>query len=317
MLIIRYLEKKPFEATGTAGTVGIAEGDAHIAAVTDAGVIYPLPQKDFMAFVHEAEDGNLSPLMLAEQYISKGAPIAASLESMHLLAPVVAPEVWAAGVTYERSRDARNYEVSKTAEQRPDEAASKKDNGAGTFYDLVYDAIRPELFLKSSPLRTVGPDEELCIRSDSKWQIPEPELGLVLNKQGDILGYTIGNDMSSRDIEGENPLYLPQAKVWRRSCAIGPAIRLAETVKDPYDLQITLLIYRGGQQVVEGTVNTRQLKRKLPELVSFLIRDNDIYDGTVLLTGTGIVPPNEFSLQSGDRIDILISGIGMLRNTIK
>src|SRR5690606_11403692 len=147
-------------------------------------------------------------LAQVEQTVEQTNPLNVKLDELHLLQPVEAQEVWAAGVTYERSRQARNYETAKDTQV------------ASTFYDKVYDAVRPEIFLKSSPLRTVGPGEELCIRSDSNWQVPEPELGLVLDQEGKILGYTIGNDMSSRDIEGENPLYLPQAKVWRRSCSI-------------------------------------------------------------------------------------------------
>src|SRR5699024_1738424 len=154
-------------------------------------------------------------------------------------------------------------------------------------------------------------------RSDSEWQIPEPEVGVVINKNGKILGYTIGNDMSSRDIEGENPLYLPQAKIWKNSCSIGPAIILAESVKDPYNFEITLSIYRKDKKIVEETANTNQLKRKYDELVSFLVRDNIIFDGTVLLTGTSIVPDNEFTLQEGDRIEIEVPEIGVLVNPIK
>ncbi|HEY1214627.1 MAG TPA: fumarylacetoacetate hydrolase family protein, partial [Bryobacteraceae bacterium] len=173
------------------------------------------------------------------------------------------------------------------------------------------------LFFKSTAARTVGPEQDVCLRSDSNWQIPEPELGLVLDRGGRIVGYTIGNDMSCRDIEGENPLYLPQAKMWRRSCSIGPAVRLAETVADPYRFQIVCRIYRNDEKVVEGTASTGQLKRRLDELVAFLRRDNDLFDGTVLLTGTCIVPPNDFTLQDGDRIEIEISDIGVLRNTAR
>jgi 2-dehydro-3-deoxy-D-arabinonate dehydratase len=169
--------------------------------------------------------------------------------------------------------------------------------------------------LKSTAARTVGHLDEVCLRSDSSWQVPEPELGLVLNKRGDIVGYIIGNDMSCRDIEGENPLYLPQAKVWKQSCSIGPIIRLAETVQDPYQLQINLRIYRDGTKVVDESASTGQLKRKLEELVSFLHMDNIVFDGTVLLTGTCIVPPNQFTLAPGDLIEIEITSLGTLVNT--
>ncbi len=172
-------------------------------------------------------------------------------------------------------------------------------------------------FFKSTAARTVGPNQPVYIRSDSNWQIPEPELGLVIDREGKILGYTIGNDMSSRDIEGENPLYLPQAKVWKHSCSIGPVIRLAETVEDPYTFQITCRIYRNEEKVVEGTASTGQLKRRFDELISYLVRDNEIFDGTVLLTGTCIVPPNEFTLQDNDRIEIEISDLGILNNPVK
>lgn len=286
-------------------------GAERLAAVTDEGEVFALPQPDFMALVHEAREEGASTLEWVERRISESAPLGRSLEELELGLPIKAQEIWAAGVTYERSRQARNYEVARESGSAADGPA------AGTFYDKVYDADRPELFLKSGPLRTVAPGEELCLRSDSGWQVPEPELGLVLDKQGTIVGYTIGNDMSSRDIEGENPLYLPQAKVWRRSCSIGPAIRLAEAVSDPYALDIACAIVRDGKPVVEGAVSTRQLKRRFEELTAWLLRDNDLYDGTVLLTGTGIVPPDDFTLRSGDRVDISISGIGTLSNPIR
>lgn len=280
-------------------------GTVRLGAATDEGEVFDLPHADFVALADEAKALGLGLLERIRQIIDGCSPRKEKLDGLRLLAPIEAREIWAAGVTYERSREARNYE------------ATRKREGTDTFYDKVYHAARPELFLKSGPLRTVGPDEELCLRSDSSWLVPEPELGLVLDRDGRILGYTIGNDMSSRDIEGENPLYLPQAKVWRRSCSIGPAIRLAETVADPYGLTIELRIHRGGEAVVEGSVSTGQLKRKLDDLVSYLIRDNDIYDGTILLTGTGIVPPDDFSLQSGDRVDISIAEIGRLSNPIR
>ncbi len=289
MIIIRYTDNNSI----------------HLAAVTEEEHIYSLPQQDFLSLVQDAKQQKLSTLAYIQSLINQQQPLKVSLKDLQLLTPIVAPEVWAAGVTYLRSREARNYETSK------------EEQSAITFYDKVYDAVRPEIFMKSSPLRTVGPHEALCLRSDSTWQVPEPELGLVLDQEGQILGYTIGNDMSCRDIEGENPLYLPQAKTWRKSCAIGPAIRLAETVRNPYDLQIVCSIYRDNQIVFEDTVNTSQLKRKLEELTSFLMKDNDIYGGTILLTGTGIVPPNDFTLIQGDRVDIQISGIGTLSNPIE
>lgn len=280
--------------------------DGDILAVgTDEGAIYALPQSDFVAFMQDARSKGVSALELAQQIIQQHDPLAVNFNDLQLVMPIYAQEIWAAGVTYERSREARNYEVGKVAAT------------PNSFYDKVYEADRPEIFLKSTPLRTVGPGEEMCIRSDSSWQVPEPELGLVLDRDGTIVGYTIGNDLSARDIEGENPLYLPQAKIWRRSCSVGPSIRLAETVSDPYHLTITCQIYREGELAVEASVSTGQLKRKLEELVAYLIRDNDLYDGTILLTGTGIVPPDDFSLRSGDRVDITITGIGKLSNPIR
>ncbi|MFC5451370.1 fumarylacetoacetate hydrolase family protein [Paenibacillus aestuarii] len=280
------------------------ETQLQLAAVTDQGDVYTLPQSDYLSLQQEAEGQGVTMLELVHAAIRDQQPIAERLEELTLAVPIEAPEVWAAGVTYQRSREARNYEATGGLAN------------ALTFYDKVYDAERPEIFFKSTAARTVGPGEEVQLRSDSHWQVPEPELGLVLGKQGSIIGYTIGNDMSCRDIEGENPLYLPQAKVWKRSCALGPAIRLVETVENPYDLQIACRIYRHDETVVEGTANTGQLKRKLEELASYLVRDNELFEGTVLLTGTCIVPPDDFTLADGDRIEIDIAGIGTLINPV-
>ncbi|MGG0449800.1 fumarylacetoacetate hydrolase family protein [Priestia megaterium] len=276
-----------------------------LAALTSEETVYPLEQEGFIELIHQANAQKISPLFFVQNMISKSKPIPQSIEELSLLVPIIAQEVWASGVTYERSRDARNYEATD----------GKLD--ATTFYDKVYDAERPEIFFKSTAARTVGPNQEVYIRSDSKWQIPEPELGLIISQEGEILGYTIGNDMSCRDIEGENPLYLPQAKMWKHSCSIGPAILLTESVKDPYDFDIICRIYRHGNLAVEGTASTRQLKRKFEELVSFLVRDNEIFDGTVLLTGTCIVPPNDFTLLEGDQIEIEIPSIGILKNSVR
>ncbi|TDF95759.1 fumarylacetoacetate hydrolase family protein [Paenibacillus piri] len=277
---------------------------AVLAALTDEGKLVELQQADFLSVVRQAQSEGRTVLQYVQSVVESSEGRQAALEELDLLTPIEAPEVWAAGVTYEKSREARNYEAT----------GGKMD--ASTFYDKVYDAERPEIFFKSTAARTVGPGQGVQLRSDSQWQIPEPELALVLDGDGTILGYTIGNDMSCRDIEGENPLYLPQAKMWRRSCSIGPAIRLAESVDNPYDFQIACRIFRDGAQVVEGTANTKQLKRKLDELVSFLKRDNELFEGTVLMTGTCIVPPNEFTLAGGDRVDIEISGIGKLSNPV-
>ncbi|HZG56356.1 fumarylacetoacetate hydrolase family protein [Paenibacillus sp.] len=276
--------------------------EARLAAADEDGKVFPLAAEDVMAIVREAREAGVTTTAYVRRLVEAVTPIEAGLDELRLLPPVEAPEVWAAGVTYQRSREARNYEAT----------GGKLD--ASTFYDKVYDAERPELFLKSTAARTVGTGETVCLRSDSSWQVPEPELGLVLDRAGTIVGYTIGNDMSCRDIEGENPLYLPQAKVWRRSCAIGPCIVPVDAIEDPYALDIALRIYRGGEKVVDERASTGQLKRRLDELVSYLARDNELFDGTVLLTGTCVVPPNQFTLEPGDRIEIDIEGIGTLVN---
>jgi 2-dehydro-3-deoxy-D-arabinonate dehydratase len=279
------------------------EKSNQLAAMADNGQIYPLQYNNFLEIMREAELKNETCLSLVQQAVQAASPLDANLEELALTLPVKPEEVWAAGVTYLKSRDARNLESNVT-------------NG-DSFYDKVYDAKRPELFMKSTLHRTVGPDDPVYIRTDSSWQIPEPELGLVLSSKGAIVGYTIGNDMSSRDIEGENPLYLPQAKIWKNSCSIGPSIRLAETVEEPYNLDISCRIYRNAELVFEGQANTSQLKRKYDELVSYLIRDNVVFDGTVLLTGTCIVPAEDFTLADGDVIEIEITGIGVLRNPVQ
>lgn len=275
-----------------------------LAVLTDDGRAFRTPYEGVCPFMEEAGRRGISPEALAETFVSGERLVGDSISGLELLVPVEAQEVWAAGVTYERSRQARNYEATEGKLDRE------------TFYDKVYDAPRPEIFFKSTGARLANPGETLGLRSDSFWQVPEPELGIVLGKDGTIWGYTVGNDMSCRDIEGENPLYLPQAKIWRKSCSIGPAVRLAGTVANPYDLEIVCRIERDGQEVFRGSANTGQLKRKLDELVHYLALDNELLDGTVLLTGTCIVPPNDFTLQEGDRIAISITGIGELSNPV-
>jgi 2-dehydro-3-deoxy-D-arabinonate dehydratase len=223
-----------------------------------------------------------------------------SLDPAILLAPVGTQEVWAAGVTYYRSRSARIEE--------------SKDAGGGNFYDRVYRAERPELFFKAAGWRVVGPGGRVRIRSDAKWSVPEPELTLVINAAGNIVGYTIGNDMSSRDIEGENPLYLPQAKVYDGSCAIGPCILLSS--RPLSESVIRLEILREGGTSFSGTTSISELKRDPRQLVDFLFRDQSFPKGVLLLTGTGIVPADDFSLQRGDVIRISIDGIGILENYV-
>ena len=219
----------------------------------------------------------------------------------NLLAPIGSQEVWAAGVTYHRSRDAR-MEESESA-------------GGGDFYDRVYQAERPELFFKATPHRVVGPGAKVAIRRDAKWSVPEPELALMVSPRGKILGYTVGNDMSSRDIEGENPLYLPQAKVYDRSCALGPCVLVAGEAL-PRSTEIRLEILRGGSSAFAGRTTLNELKRDPQTLVDYLFRDNSFPKGCFLLTGTGIVPPDSFTLAHGDEIRISIEGIGTLANFV-
>lgn len=223
------------------------------------------------------------------------------LEGNELQPPLLSQEVWAAGVTYYRSREARMEESEKS--------------GGDVFYDKVYDADRPELFFKGTASRTVGHKQKVAIRSDSNWNVPEPEYTLAINSSGKIFGYTIGNDMSSRDIEGANPLYLPQAKVYRGACALGPAL----VIKDPPspETAIRLEIERGGESVFEGETGLMQLKRKFEELVAYLFRDNVFPNGAYLLTGAGIVPSGGFTLNSGDIIRISIDGLGTLENEVE
>lgn len=223
-----------------------------------------------------------------------------NLDSASILPPVGSQEVWAAGVSYQRSRRARMQE--------------SKDAGGGDFYDRVYEAERPELFFKSQGWRVVGPRNAVRIRSDAKWSVPEPELTLVINPAGTIIGYTIGNDMSSRDIEGENPLYLPQAKVYDGSCALGPCILLS--LHPPAESTIHLQIIRQNKNVCSGRTSITELKRNLQHLVEFLFRDQSFPQGVVLMTGTGIIPDDEFTLQRGDVIRIEIDGIGLLENYV-
>jgi 2-dehydro-3-deoxy-D-arabinonate dehydratase len=218
-----------------------------------------------------------------------------------LLPPIGSQEIWAAGVTYLRSRDARKEE--------------SETSGANRFYDHVYAAPRPELFFKATPHRVRGSGALVGIRSDGTWNVPEPELTLAINDRGHIIGYTIGNDMSSRDIEGENPLYLPQAKVYRGSCALGPTLVLmAEPISAQTAIDLTIL--RAGIQVFHGQTTLAQMKRQLPELADWLFRENDFPHGAYLMTGTGIVPPTDFTLAPGDIIRITIEGLGTLENTV-
>jgi 2-dehydro-3-deoxy-D-arabinonate dehydratase len=231
-------------------------------------------------------------------------PAAASLPVAQVtwLPPLDDQEVWAAGVTYIRSKVAREEESASS--------------GASRFYDAVYTADRPELFFKSPAWRVVAPGQPVRIRKDARWSVPEPELALVVSPTLDIVGFTIGNDMSSRDIEGENPLYLPQAKCYNGSCAVGPWITLAEAMPAPAEIRIALEIRRGGSPVFQGETTLASMKRRLEELVGWLGREMSFPHGAILLTGTGVVPPDSFTLAEGDQVAITIAGIGTLTNPV-
>ena len=232
------------------------------------------------------------------QYLSGNA---AEIPSGSLMPPIGHQEIWAAEVTYFRSRDARMEE--------------SESSGGDRFYDMVYDADRPELFFKATAERTRGHGDKVCIRSDSSWDVPEPELTLAINSDGKIFGYTVGNDMSSRSIEGENPLYLPQAKVYRGSCAVGPCLVVGAAPAK--EAMISVKITRSGEEVFSGSTEVSQIKRGFDELAEFLFRENEFPKGALLMTGTGVVPDSDFTLSSGDVITIAIDGIGTLENQVE
>ncbi len=244
------------------------------------------------------EDENLPATLRA--HVEKSTPDS-SLADLQgsALAPITDQEIWAAGVTYFRSKTARMDE--------------SKDAGGGDFYDRVYDADRPEIFFKSTAIRSVGHGEPMHLRDDSKWIVPEPELTLVVSPSGKIIGYTVGNDLSCRDIEGENPLYLPQAKTFKACASIGPAIYVSESPLDR-ETEICLSIKRGGEEIVSDKTTLSQMKRSLEELVDYLFSNNCHPHGCFLMTGTGIVPADDFCLQSGDEVSITIEPIGTLMN---
>jgi 2-dehydro-3-deoxy-D-arabinonate dehydratase len=277
----------------------------HLGALSmDGSFIFDLTSdgprlESFQELISEAEKSsmNLEGLISSRCNLEelKGIPLSES----KFLIPFPPQEVWAAGVTYIKSREAREVETQSKG-----------------LYSYVYDAERPEVFFKATASRCVGPGDAVAIRSDSKWSVPEPELSLVLSASGRILGYTCGNDMSARDIEGQNPLYLPQAKIFKNCCSLGPLVTTSEELGDPTSLNIRMKIIREGKDAFKGSVSSSQLKRKVEELVSFLLRDNQIPSGTVLMTGTGIVPPDDFSLKNEDIIEIEIDKIGLLKNTV-
>lgn len=267
--------------------------------VEDDGKSFRVPESNWDALVaHENLGGYLRSVVEAGKSSTDFAP---ARPGTQIEAPIGSQEVWAAGVTYFRSRSAR--------------MAESKDAGGGDFYDRVYSAERPELFFKATPSRVAGPGSSVRIRVDAKWSVPEPELTLLINPRGQIIGYTVGNDMSSRDIEGENPLYLPQAKVYDRSCALGPCI-LVSSDPLPSPTPIRIEIIRAGSAAFSGATTLAELKRNPADLAAYLFRENTFPFGAFLMTGTGIVPPDEFTLVPGDRVRITIDPIGTLENDV-
>jgi 2-dehydro-3-deoxy-D-arabinonate dehydratase len=276
-------------ATASGVRIGLITSDQTVRDLTDAGV-------------HRMKDLLENPDLAAEVMKVGGAGPASqyALDAVRLLTPVEAQEVWAAGVTYLRSKEARMVESEFSANA----------------YDRVYAAVRPEIFFKSLPEKVVSHGEPVGIRSDARWNVPEPELALVINSSGNIVGFTIGNDMSSRDIEGENLLYLPQAKIYTGSCAIGPWFVVGVTEEEARTWSIHLEIWRKGKAVFSGETRTDKIKRRFGELVDYLFRSQQFPNGAVLLTGAGIVPPDSFTLEAGDAVRITISGIGTLENPV-
>jgi 2-dehydro-3-deoxy-D-arabinonate dehydratase len=271
----------------------LRDGEVRVGVVA-GGRIRLLARGSLADVLHAGDPGSAAGALLTD------AP-AVALAELTLLPPIERQEVWAAGVTYIRSREARERESV----------------GAARFYDLVYNADRPELFFKATAARVVGPGQRVRVRRDSRWSVPEPELALVISPELKIVGFTIGNDMSARDIEGENPLYLPQSKVYDGSCALGPFITLAGAMPPREQVEIRLTIERGGRTAFEGATSLGAMKRGLDDLVAWLGRDNSFPHGAVLLSGTGVVPPDDFTLAAGDAVHIDITGIGRLSNIVE
>jgi 2-dehydro-3-deoxy-D-arabinonate dehydratase len=261
--------------------------------------VYPLSAASGPSSIRELLQLPASDMkeVLARAETSGTSPIPA--HDAVLLAPIDVQEVWAAGVTYLRSRDARMEE------------STEED-----VYERVYNADRPEIFFKATPSRVSGPGEAVAIRGDSTWDVPEPEVALVVNAHQEIVGYTIGNDMSSRSIEGENPLYLPQAKMYSACAGLGPVIALADEISDPSTLPLRLTIERGGDPLFDESTSTEQLARSFDDLVGYLHRHNSYPFGVFLMTGTGIIPPSEFTLEDGDVVSIAVDGIGILTQPV-
>jgi 2-dehydro-3-deoxy-D-arabinonate dehydratase len=269
--------------------------DSHRVGVVDGDKVWIGSPNTMLSDVLFAE----SPNVAAEQFKRTARESMIAADALWA-APIDDQEVWAAGVTYVRSKQARMDESPTSA----------------SVYDRVYSAERPELFFKATASRVVGPNEPVRVRFDSKWSVPEPEVALVISPAMKIVGFTIGNDMSARDIEGENPLYLPQAKVYRGCCALGPVIRLGEKLAAADGIEISLMIERGGNPAFNGSTTFASMKRSPEELVRWLVRENEFPNGAFLLTGTGIVPPDDFSLEDGDVVHIDVIGVGRLTNPV-
>lgn len=267
---------------GSGQFVGLVEGDQ----------VVPMPD---MQLTELLESSNIEATITAA---AKGAKL--PLSSVELLAPIDQQEVWAAGVTYKRSQTARMEE----------------SEAAASCYDRVYAADRPELFFKATPQRVVGSGQSIRIRKDATWNVPEPEVTLVMNSKLDLVGFTVGNDMSSRDIEGENPLYLPQAKTYDQCAGVGPWITVKSAMPALDDIGVQLRVIRGGETTFEDSTSTSQMARSFADLIGYLGRDNTFASGVFLMTGTGIVPDSSFTLHPGDEVQIEIDGVGTLSNTV-
>ncbi len=280
--------------------IRLANGSTHAAVWGDDDKLRPLDllqmeqYRTLQDVLHAADPIGLSKYLVDQ----KAAPL--PLEKVTLLAPIDRQEVWAAGVTYKRSQVARMQE---------------SESGA-SHYDKVYTAPRPEIFFKATPTRVAGPNQPLRVRADSQWSVPEPELALVISPEKKLVGFTVGNDMSARDIEGENPLYLPQAKVYNQCCGLGPCVWIPEGPVDRPNTKITLTIQRSGKTAFTGETDLDHMKRSFEELIDWLMRENDLPTGGFLLTGTGVVPPDDFTLKNGDVVSIAITNIGTLVNPI-
>jgi 2-dehydro-3-deoxy-D-arabinonate dehydratase len=271
--------------------------DVRVGLVTNDQTVLDLTSAGIHRISHLLELSDLTKELLR---LSSAGFLQHSIDSVRLQTPVEAQEVWAAGVTYLRSKEARIVESEFSANA----------------YDRVYASVRPEIFFKSLPEKVVSPAENVGIRKDARWNVPEPELALVINSSGSLVGFTIGNDMSSRDIEGENLLYLPQAKIYTGSCAVGPWIVVGLSEEDARQWTIHLEIRRGGKTVFSGETSTNKIRRAFGELTEYLFRSQEFPNGAVLLTGAGIVPDDSFTLEAGDSVRITISGIGTLENSV-